>query len=117
MHELSVARALLRQVERLAGEHRASRVRGVTVRIGPLSGVEPALLARAFPQVVVGGLAAGAGLRIETVPVRVRCEDCGVEAEASPNRLICPACGSQRTRLTGGDEMLLVSLDMETNDV
>lgn len=117
MHELSVARALRRQVERLAAQHRASAVRGVTVRIGPLSGVEPGLLARAFPQVVAGSVADGAVLHVEAVPVRVHCEDCGDDGEAAPNRLACPACGSLNTRLTGGDEMLLVSLDMETNDV
>ncbi len=117
MHELSVARALLRQVERLAGEHRALAVRGVTVRIGPLSGVEPGLLARAFPRAAAGSVADGAELRIESVAVRVHCEDCGAEGEAAPNRLACPACGSLNTRLAGGDEMLLVSLELETSDV
>jgi hydrogenase nickel incorporation protein HypA/HybF len=113
MHELSIARALLRQVGRVAGAHGGARVRRVTVRIGPLSGVEPALLAQAFPQVVAGTPAAGAELVIESAPVRVRCLACGHEGEAAPNHLRCRACGGADTRLVGGDELLLVSLDLE----
>jgi len=113
MHELSVARALLRQVGRVAGAHGDARVRRVTVRIGPLSGVEPALLAQAFPQALAGTPAAGTELVIESVPVRIQCLACGHEGEAAPNRLRCPACGGADTRLVGGDELLLVSLELE----
>lgn len=113
MHELSVVRALLRQVGRVAEAHGDARVRRVTVRIGPLSGVEPALLAQTFPQVRAGTAAAGAELVIESVPVRIQCLACGHEGEAAPNRLRCPACGGAETRLLGGDALLLVSVDLE----
>lgn len=116
MHELSIARALLRQVERTARTHGHGAVRGVTVRIGALSGVEPGLLASAFPQAARGSRAEGATLTIETMPVRVRCDDCGAESEASANRLVCPVCASPHTRLVAGDELLLVSLDLEKTD-
>jgi hydrogenase nickel incorporation protein HypA/HybF len=45
--------------------------------------------------------------------VRVRCEQCGAESEASPNRLLCGACGDYHTRLLSGDELLLVSVELE----
>ena len=44
MHELSVCLALMSQVERVATEHQARRVEKIVLQIGPLSGVEPALL-------------------------------------------------------------------------
>ena len=44
MHELSVCGALLDEVSRLAMQHGASAVSMVNLRLGPLSGVEPALL-------------------------------------------------------------------------
>lgn len=120
MHELSVARALLRQVERVAHTHgvdaASGAVRGVNLRVGALSGIEPDLLARAFPEVARGGLAQGAALSIEMVPVRVRCDDCGAESAVAANRLVCPVCASARTRLVAGDELLLVSLDLEKAD-
>ncbi|MEO1750843.1 hydrogenase maturation nickel metallochaperone HypA [Thiofaba sp. EF100] len=113
MHELSIVRALLRQVGRVAGAHGGGPVRRVTVRLGPLSGVEPALLAQAFPKACAGTAAAGAELVIESVPVRVQCRACGHVDEAAPNRLRCPACGCAETVLVGGDELLLVSVDLE----
>lgn len=39
MHELSVCRALIAQVEKTARQHGAAGVKTVRVRIGPLSGV------------------------------------------------------------------------------
>jgi hydrogenase nickel incorporation protein HypA/HybF len=49
MHELSVCLALMSQVNRIAGEHGAVRVDRIVLNIGPLSGIEPALLRKAFP--------------------------------------------------------------------
>jgi hydrogenase nickel incorporation protein HypA/HybF len=46
------------------------------------------------------------------MPVRVRCDDCGADTQAAPNRLLCEDCGSWRTRLVSGDEMLLANLEL-----
>jgi len=113
MHELSVCLALMAQVERIATEHSAHRVETITLRIGPLSGVEPALLANAFPIASAGTCAEGAELNIEAGPVTVRCTTCGAETEASVNRLLCAHCGDYRTRVVSGEEMLLVSLELD----
>ena len=43
MHELSICSALLDQVSDLAGRRGASAVQRITIEVGPLSGVEPAL--------------------------------------------------------------------------
>ena len=48
MHELAVCQALLERVEAMAAARGARAVKRVTVRVGPLSGVEPQLLASAF---------------------------------------------------------------------
>jgi hydrogenase nickel incorporation protein HypA/HybF len=53
---------------------------------------------------------------IEATPVRVRCQRCGQETEASANRLLCGACGDYRTTLTAGDELLLVSVQLVTQE-
>jgi hydrogenase nickel incorporation protein HypA/HybF len=42
----------------------------------------------------------------------VRCETCGAETEAEPNRLICATCGDYHTRLVSGDEMMLMSVEL-----
>lgn len=116
MHELSVCLSLLDQVQRIAGEHGADRVERIVCAIGPLAGVEPALLANAWPLAAAGTIAADAVLDIDTVPVRVACQDCGAETDASANRLLCGACSSFHTRLVSGNEMLLAHLELRIPD-
>jgi len=115
MHELSICRALIAQVEGIARD-RAGRVTAVHVGIGPLSGVEARLLASAYPLAAAGSAVEGSNLEIETAPVRVRCRTCGAEGAAAPNRLLCPACGDWRTELMSGDEMLLLRVELEIDD-
>lgn len=112
MHELSLCSGLLHQVQRVAAAHGAQRVAAITLRIGPLSGVEPTLLQQAFAQARAGTVAASARLAIEAAPVRVHCLECGHDSDAAPNRLLCDACGGWRTRLLSGAEILLVSVEL-----
>lgn len=112
MHELSVCQALVRQIEIIAEEQHAVDVRTVFLRIGPLSGIEPVLLAQAYPLASAGSVAANAKLRIETAAVRVRCQRCHAETDVMPNRLVCGQCGHWHTQLIGGDEMLLIRIEL-----
>jgi len=112
MHELSICQALLDQVEAIAREHGATRVERVLLKVGPLSGVEPALLRNAYPLAAAGTVAEHSELVIEPTPVRVRCTDCGAESNTAPNRLLCDRCGGWKTRLISGDELLLANLEL-----
>ncbi len=116
MHELSVCLALLEQVQRVARDHNAQRVEQITLKIGPLSGVEVPLLKHAYPLASAGTLAEHAELIIESMPIRVKCTQCGAESEVIPNRLLCGQCGDFRTRLVSGDEMLLGNVELTVAD-
>jgi hydrogenase nickel incorporation protein HypA/HybF len=116
MHELSVCLSLLDQVTAIAAQHHAERVDRILLRIGPLSGVEAALLRNAYPLAAAGSIAEGARLDIEAAPVRVHCTSCGADTDATPNRLLCGACGDWRTRLISGDEMLLANVELSVPD-
>jgi len=112
MHELSVCQALLAQVAQVARDNAARSVEKVVLRIGLLAGVEPRLLQDAFPIARAGTVAAAAELVIETLPLTVRCQSCGAETAAVPNRLLCGACGDWHTQLVSGDELLLASVEL-----
>lgn len=116
MHELSVCQALVQQLESLSAANGRGAVEIVRLRIGPLSGVEAALLRHAFPIAAAGTVAAGAELLIEAAPVVVRCNECGIETPAAPNRMLCGACGGYRVRMVSGDEMLLESVELAAAD-
>lgn len=112
MHELSVCYAMLDEVERIAAKNCAASVHSITVKIGPLSGVEPALLRRAYPLAAAGTIAAGARLMVEQAKVAVKCSTCGAESDVPPNRLLCGSCGDFRTYVVRGDEMLLQRVEL-----
>lgn len=112
MHELAVCQALLQEVERVARDTPgAGPLARILLRIGPLSGVEPHLLERAFGVARAGTLAAEAALCVEAAPVRVECLECHRESDATPNRLLCAHCGHWRTRVTSGEELILQRLE------
>ncbi len=116
MHELAVCQSLLDQVQMVAAENEGLRVSRITLMIGPLSGVVPDLLERAFTVACAGGIAAEAELVIHPVPVRVRCRSCGTEGEASPTRLVCRWCGDFHTDLLSGDELILQRVELTRDD-
>lgn len=115
MHELSVCMSLLSQVKRLCVEHKATRVHRIKLQIGPLSGVEATLLQHAYPIAAAGSVAEKADLEIETLPVTVKCHQCGSISETQTNKLICKQCGNWQVQLLSGDELLLASLEFDVD--
>jgi len=113
VHEMSVCQALLSQVAQIARQRGAGAVDRITVQIGPLSGVDPEQLRRAFEVMRAGGESAAAALVIETAAVEVRCLACGADSETAVNRLVCRACGGYRTRVIAGDELRLRSIELQ----
>ena len=113
MHELAICQSLLEQVENIAEERAAKSVTSITIGMGPLSGVEVQLLKNAYPIASAGTVAQDAELVIEHLPIKVKCSQCGSESDALPNKLTCKQCGDWRTTLISGDEMMLMSLELE----
>ncbi len=116
MHELSVCQSLIRQVEHIAAERQAQSVSSITLSIGALSGVEPELLKNAYSIASAGTIAEHAQLIMQHSPIRVRCSQCGSESDALANKMVCQACGDWRTTLISGDELLLMSVELETTE-
>lgn len=113
MHELAICQSLMDQVETIATERNALCVTSILIGMGPLSGVEEQLLKNAYPIASAGTVAEDAELVIESLPVRVKCTHCGSESAASANKLNCQQCGDWRTTLVSGDELMLMSVELE----
>ncbi len=113
MHELAICQSLIDQVEGIAMERKAQSVTTIVIGIGPLSGVETQLLKNAYPIASAGTIAEYAELVVEQLPIKVKCTKCGSESDALPNKLICKHCGDWRTTLISGDEMMLMSVELE----
>jgi hydrogenase nickel incorporation protein HypA/HybF len=76
--------------------------------------VEPDLLQNAFPFARANTVAADAELVIDTLPIRVKCQTCSAESDATANKLVCAACGDWHTQLLSGDELLLERVELRT---
>jgi hydrogenase nickel incorporation protein HypA/HybF len=116
MHELAICQSLMDQVERIALERNAQCVTAIVIGMGPLSGVEAQLLKHAYSIASTGTVAEQAELIVEALPVRVRCNHCGNESEVLPNKLLCKHCGNWQTTLLSGDELMLLSVELEKQD-
>jgi hydrogenase nickel incorporation protein HypA/HybF len=113
MHERSLVRALLRQVQDLAAEHGNSRVLQIRVRIGEFAGVEPELLRSAYDVLVQNTGFYEAELKVDQVPLEAICQRCGMRFHVPEFQFQCPGCGSERLTICGGEEILLESVSME----
>jgi hydrogenase nickel incorporation protein HypA/HybF len=115
MHEMSLAQAVIDEAVRLAREHGADRVLMVKVMIGALSGVVKDSFAFGFEAMAMTNeITNGASLVIETPPVPYRCIGCGHEFMADCSRPdCCPSCGVADVFPQGGDELLLMQVEME----
>ncbi len=112
MHEHSLVRSLLKQVEQIQREHEAECVVEVRVEIGPLSGVEPLLVSQAFEQLSSAGTVAGARLVIQNSPLLARCTTCDTEFEVIGFVFRCADCGGN-VQVVQGDRFQLVSVSLQ----
>jgi len=110
MHEFSLVRALLSQVGDLLRAQGGEGVEAIRVELGPLSGVEPELLALAFEQSVGDTPCVGARLQLELVPLICQCDACRRRFEPVRFRFRCPTCGGVDVRVTSGEELRLVDV-------
>lgn len=112
MHEMSIALAVVDQVEEAARAHGAPAVRTVRLLIGELAGVVPDALTFSFGLACAGTVVEGAELAVESVPARARCAPCGGEwAVGMPPRLVCPVCDRATAELVCGRELRIAAVE------
>ncbi|MDP1784969.1 MAG: hydrogenase maturation nickel metallochaperone HypA [Sulfuricurvum sp.] len=113
MHEYSIVQALLNQCEDLAKEHHAQRITKVVIKIGQYSGVEPYLLETAFDTFKEKTICEESELVMNIQPLVIVCNHCGKESILEKPHYLCSYCESIHVRLLDGEEMMLMSLEME----
>ncbi|MBX7167994.1 MAG: hydrogenase maturation nickel metallochaperone HypA [Pirellulales bacterium] len=110
MHEYSLIRALIGQVDQALRDHAGDEALcEVRVELGPWLCAEPALLQTAFR-----GLAAArwpqATLHIEQPPALAHCPACRCDVELPGLAHACPRCGAVEIELRSGDQFVLTEL-------
>jgi len=113
MHELSIMESALNLALDQARKAGGTRLYGIRLRIGALSGVVPEALRFAFEVLTPGTAAEGAELSIENIPARFWCARCEREFQSDDMFGDCPKCHQPSGDLRVGREMELASLEIE----
>ena len=113
MHEYSIVQALLEQCESHAKANNASKVLKVVTKIGKLSGVEPHLLKTAFETFKEKTVCDGAEFVMNIQDLKLHCNACNEESEQSEVRYLCVHCQSTDVSVMDGEDMYLMTLEME----
>ena len=113
MHELSIVANLFEILEEKAKEKRAKKILSVRLKVGTQSGVVPEFLETAFDIYKKGTIASESILKIEEVPLKIRCQDCKKELIIDGFVFICAQCGSRKLKTLSGTELLLEKIEME----
>jgi|SRR5579883_121210 hydrogenase nickel incorporation protein HypA/HybF len=113
MHEVAIAAAILEAGQAEAERRPGSKLTGIGVRLGALSGVDSDALRFAFAALTAGTYLDALKFEIESRPRRNRCERCGHEFESSLYNAPCPLCASENTLFVGGDDLELAWVEVE----
>ncbi len=110
MHEWGFCEGILEAVRKRAA---GRRVRRVKVRLGVLHRLERDAVQQGFSLAASGSEAQDAILDVDFIPARVRCRLCRHESAAADSMVVCSTCGGLDVEISGGDEMILESLEYE----
>ncbi len=115
MHEISLVQGLFQQLHELAASNKGTKITSITMEIGPLSGVVADSFQFGFDILSAeDDLIRGATLNIQIPPVTYTCTDCGhIETTTGIKPGKCLKCGELLLIAKGGDDLLLLRVEME----
>ncbi len=108
MHELGIVFHIMDTLEEVARENQLEEIRSVTMEIGEVSSVIPDYLTDCWKWAVgKKPRLSGCEMKVEVLPAVTFCEACGRDYGTVAHGRICPHCGSERTYLLTGSEILI----------
>ncbi len=113
MHEYSIVQALLEQIEGIAEENEAQKVTKLVVKIGVMSGIETHLLEVAFNTFKEKTVADGAEFVMNVQALTIKCRNCQEVSELDKIHYCCQKCESTDVEVIDGEDMFLMSVEME----
>ncbi|AQG78926.1 hydrogenase maturation nickel metallochaperone HypA [Spirosoma montaniterrae] len=112
MHEISLVRNIFRTLE---DEFPAemNRVRGIYLKVGLLSNVQPILMQNAFAAVLDHEPRyQQTSLHVEVLPILIHCDDCDKTTEVQQYRFVC-SCGKPSRNVVQGEELLISKVEFD----
>jgi hydrogenase nickel incorporation protein HypA/HybF len=119
MHEFSICQALVETVTAEMKKIDAPRpfnLLKVRIVVGELRQVMPDALQTAYEVITRGTPAEGSSLEIVKAPLTAKCAKCGWSGEIDEALFRCASCGGADIEVTGGMELYLDELEIQSNE-
>jgi len=115
MHEMSLMASIFDVIKQSVEPYPDARVTKVTLVVGALTNAVPEALELAFEAFAKGSSLEGAVLEILQVPLTLQCGECQWQGAVENQFSICPECESLQVSIVAGRELLIKSLEVETD--
>ncbi|RDB06369.1 hydrogenase maturation nickel metallochaperone HypA/HybF [Runella aurantiaca] len=113
MHEISLVRNIFRTLEDEFPQD-INRVRGIYLKAGLLSNVQPILMQNAFEAVLENEPKyQKTTLHVEVLPILIHCHACDKTSEVHQYRFVCADCGKPSRNVIQGEELLISKVEFE----
>lgn len=113
MHEMSLMTQIFDIINDAIASHEVTEVTRITLKVGKMSNVVPDSLSFCFEVLAKGTKCEGAELVIKEILITAYCANCQREFVSEEFPLKCPQCGGHNTRISGGTELAIDSLDVD----
>ncbi len=112
MHELGIVFNIIKSVEDVAHQNKVKKVCVVTLEVGEVSTIVNSYLEDCWKWAVKkSDVLDECKLNIETIKAVSICEDCNKEYGTVENAKTCPYCGSTKTHLVRGQEVMIKDIE------
>lgn len=112
MHEISLVRNIFRTLEDEFPDD-MSRIRGIYLKAGLLSNVQPMLMQSAFAAVLEDEPKyQHTSLHVEVLPILIHCDDCDKTTEVQQYKFVC-SCGKPSRNVVQGEELLISKVEFD----
>lgn len=111
MHELGLADAMIKMMDKILDEEEMTGANKVVLEIGELSGVVPKFMEDCWQAVISGTRYQDTYLQLENVPGIARCLDCGEDFRAVETDFKCPVCKGQKLMPLSGKDMTIKEIE------
>jgi len=113
MHEMSVTVSLLDLVLEEAAKAGASKIVGVNIVLGEMTGIIDHYVQANFELLSQNTPAEGAALSFRNILRQARCRHCTHLFQPTDFEWTCPKCQSAEIEITGGSELYVESIEVE----
>ncbi len=113
MHEMSIAKGILKIVLSVAQQNGATQIKTVRIRAGELRGIVEEQLLFLWEHAGKDTLAEGATLEVEKVPIKAKCRACDHVFRVLNHEFICSECDSKDVDVVEGKELDVQEIEVE----